>query len=157
MKKLLFLMLLVIAAAAAQSSSGYLFMAPGGVSGSGHTTMTLHAGGGMDAIFGKGIGMNLELGGIWPRECFADCVLGAFSAGGAYYFRRGKDQRLDPFVNGGYSLLFRQGRENLFYVGGGANYWISRRVGIRVEFRDHVATHYSATQFWGFRVGLALR
>ncbi len=155
--KLAVLILITAAAAPAQSSNGYVFIAPGGVSSMGHTTMTIHAGGGLDAIIGKGIGVNLELGGMWPRECFEDCILGVFSPGGAYYFRRTTENKLDPFVNGGYSLFFRNGHESLFYLGGGANYWMLKKIGLRMEFRDHVSTHYRTTHFWSFRLGLAFR
>ncbi len=154
------LAVLVLAAAgalAAQSSSGYLFLAPGGVTSSGRTEMMLHAGGGGDAVIGKGIGVNVELGAIWPRECFVECVMGAFSPGGTYHFRRGAELKLDPFVAGGYTLMFRGASENLFYFGGGANYWFSRKVGLRMEMRDHVWTGYRAAHFWNFRLGLAFR
>jgi hypothetical protein len=151
------LLVTMCAAAAAQNSSGYFFFAPGGVTASGHTSMTLHVGGGLDAILAKGVALNLELGALGPRERFSDGALGVFSPGGAYYFTRDKDRRLEPFVNGGYTLMFRNGHENLFYVGGGANWWFSKRVGLRMEFRDHVSTHYNTVQFWGFRLGAAFR
>ena len=119
--------------------------------------MTLHAGGGGDGVLGKGIGVNVELGGIWPRECFGPCIMGVFSPGGTYHFRRGAELKLDPFVAGGYSLMVRDGHENLFYFGGGANYWFSRKVGLRMEMRDHVSTQYTTIQFWSFRLGVAFR
>jgi hypothetical protein len=155
--KVLVLGLVAAAAAMAQSSNGYLYFAPGGVSSYGHTAMTLQAGAGADLLIAKGIGANVEVGAVWPRQCFSDCVVGVFSPGGAYYFRRGKEHKLDPFVNGGYTLMFRQGHENLFYFGGGANYWMTGRVGLRMEFRDQVSTAYSTAHFWGFRLGLAFR
>ena len=151
------LLLITAAIAGAQKSNGYVFISPGAVTSQGHTAMTLYTGGGFDALIAKGIGVNLELGAMWPRECFSDCVMGVFSPGGAYYFRRKSEARLDPFVNGGYSLMFRSGHENLFYFGGGANYWVSNKVGLRMEFRDHVSTNYSTAHFWGFRLGLAFR
>jgi hypothetical protein len=155
--KIAVLAALMATTAAAQSSNGYVFFAPGGLTEGHHTAMTLHAGGGVDAIIAKGIGLNLEFGGIWPRECFSDCVLGVFSPGGTVYFRRGKENRLDPFVNAGYTLMFRSGHENLFYFGGGTNYWMTRKVGLRMEFRDHVSTNYSTAHFWSIRMGLAFR
>ncbi len=155
--KISVLMMLVAATAAAQSSNGYVFFAPGGLTAERQTVMTLHAGGGLDAIVAKGVGLNLELGGLWPRKCFSDCVMGVFSPGGVFYFRGGTGRKLDPFVNGGYSLMFRGDRENLFYFGGGANYWISENVGLRMEFRDHVLNHDTTAHFWSFRLGLAFR
>jgi hypothetical protein len=156
MKRLAVLLIVISALAAAQSSNGYLFVAPGGVTCCGHTESTIHFGGGVDAILAKGLGLNLEIGALGPRQNFSSAV-GLFSAGGAYYFRHGKDLKLEPFVNGGYSLMFRSGHANLCYFGGGANYWLARRVGLRFELRDHLYTPDSVAHYWGFRVGLALR
>lgn len=151
-------MLLMCAAAAAQSSSGYLFVAPGGAKGGGGTQATVQFGGGIDAILAKGVAVNLELGALGPTDRFGDGVLGVFSPGAAYYFTRKAERRLEPFVNGGYTLMFRNERENLFYFGGGTNWWFSKRVGLRMEFRDQVSTHYrTAIHFWGLRFGAAFR
>jgi hypothetical protein len=154
--KFAFLLVMAAACAVAQSSNGYVFVAPGGVTSYGHTAMTLHFGGGLDAIVYKGIGLNAELGALGPREDLGASV-GVFSAGGAYYFRHARELKLEPFVNGGYSLMFRQGHENLFYCGGGVNYWLARRVGLRFELRDHVDTRYQAVHFWGVRFGISFR
>lgn len=152
------LMLVMCAAAAAQSSSGYLFVAPGGARGGGGSQATVQFGGGIDAILAKGLALNLELGGLGPTDNFGRGLLGVFSPGAAYYFTRKAERRWEPFVNGGYTLMFRNGRENLFYLGGGTNLWVSRRVGLRMEFRDQVSTHYrTAIHFWGLRFGAAFR
>ena len=154
--KIAFLVLAVCAAARAQSSSGYLFFAPGGVSNSGPTEATYHGGGGVDAHLVKGLGLNLELGILGPKEYFSDFV-GVFSAGGTYYLLRGKEHRVEPFVAGGYTLVFREGHANLGYFGGGVNVWPLRRVGMRLEFRDHLYSHDPMVHFWGFRMGVAFR
>jgi hypothetical protein len=156
MKRLAALLIVMSAVAVAQSSNGYVFVAPGGVTCCGHTESTIHLGGGGDIILAKGLGVNLEIGALAPRHDFYSAV-GVFSPGGACYFRRGKDLKLEPFVNGGYSLMFRSGHQNLFYFGGGVNYWLARRVGLRFELRDHVSRSYETAHFWGFRLGLALR
>ena len=156
--KLIALILLAAAAAMAQQSNGYVFFGPGAASGHGGSTLTLHMGGGVDAMIAKGIGVNAEIGAMWPpKACFADCVVGIFSPGGTYYFTRGRESKVEPFVNGGYSLMFRSGHGNLFYFGGGLNYWMSKKVGLRMEFRDHVPTYDSSAHFWGFRLGLSFR
>jgi hypothetical protein len=145
------------AVALAQSSSGYLFVAPGGVTSGGYTSMTIQAGAGADVHLVKGLGLNMEIGAVGPREDYSQAV-GMFSPGATWYFRKGKELKFEPFVNGGYTLMFREGHANLAYFGGGANYWAARRVGLRMEFRDHVYSPYSgAAHFWGFRFGLALR
>ncbi len=84
------LLLALAAAAAAQTTNGYLFIAPGGLTGGGYTEMTIHVGAGADVLIGKGLGVNLELGALGPREDFRSAV-GVISPGGTYYFRRGKE------------------------------------------------------------------
>jgi hypothetical protein len=155
--KIAVLTIVISAAAAAQSSAGYAFFAPGGATSGHSTTMTLHTGGGVDAIVAKGVGVNVELGAVWPRECFAACVIGLFSPGGTYHFLRGSERKLDPFVAGGYSLAFRNGHANAFYFGGGANYWMSRKVGLRLELRDNMLPDDMSGHLWSVRIGLAFR
>lgn len=61
-----------------------------------------------------------------------------------------------PFVTGGYSLRIRAGVASAFNFGGGVNYWFKDRVGLRLEFRDHIS-HSDLNYFYGFRIGLAFR
>ncbi len=65
--------------------------------------------------------------------------------------------KTEPFVNGGYSLFFREGHGNFAYLGGGVNYWMARRVGLRFELRDHIYARTGDLHYWGVRVGLAFR
>ncbi|HWC00040.1 MAG TPA: hypothetical protein VG672_25205 [Bryobacteraceae bacterium] len=141
----------------AQSSNGYVFFAPGGATCCGYTAMTLQMGAGGEAVIWNGIGAGAELGVAGQRSDFGGTVAGVFSPNGYYHFLRGKDLKLDPFVTGGYTLLFRSGSANLFNFGGGVNYWFHRRLGARLEFRDHVYTGDGTLHYWGIRVGLAFR
>ena len=151
------LLMALCAAASAQNSNGYVFFAPGGVTSEGHTSMTLHMGAGGEGIIGKGIGVGAEIGALGPREQFSSAI-GVFSPNGYYHFRRQPGQKLDPFVTGGYTLLFRGGHANLFNVGGGVNYWFHERIGLRLELRDHVWRDSSGTaQYWGVRLGLTFK
>ncbi len=155
--KMIILLLTMSAAAAAQAVNGYAFVAPGGATCCGHTVMSLHFGGGVDAPIWKGLGPTAEIGALGPRTNFGEGVFGVFSPGATYYFRSGKEQKLQPFVSGGYSLIFRSGHDNLGFVGAGVNYWIWKTAALRLEFRDHIHGGYSATHFWGFRIGFAFR
>ena len=68
------------------------------------------------------------------------------------------DRKPDPFISGGVSLLVSKGAGGLFYYGGGANYWFRDRIGLRVEFRDHVwSPEGTALHFAGVRIGLSFR
>ena len=143
-------------AARAQYSNGYVFFAPGGVTCCGQTTTTLSLGVGGEVILGKGVGVGLEGGTIALRQAIERSALGVVSPNGYYHFVHGKDLKADPFVTGGYTLMFRQGHANLYNFGGGLNYWFHHRLGARLEIRDHVWHRYgSSLHYWGFRFGLA--
>ena len=140
--------------AAQPGGAGFLFVAPGQTRCCGHGETTIHFGGGGDVITGSGIGANVELGYLAATQGLGD-GLGAFSADGTYHFGR---QRVVPFVMAGYSLFFRDFHENLFNYGGGMTYWSARRVGLRVEIRDHTTTAgRERVHFWGARFGVVFR
>lgn len=106
---------------------------------------------------GAGIGLGAEIGALGDREFFADSVIGVLSPNAYLHFVRGRHPRMDPFVTGGYTLIFRSGHANLFNVGGGFNYWFSGALGARIEFRDHVYSSGGTLHYWGVRLGLAFR
>jgi hypothetical protein len=151
----LFLILTFAAAAAAQSTSGYIFVAPGGATGSARTQATLQAGGGGELALPKHFGAGAELGALSPIGSWGEATLGVFSLSGYYHFLG--NNRIDPFVDAGYTLFFRDGHVNLFHFGGGANFWATRHLGARVELRDQVDTSYGTIHYWGFRLGIAIR
>jgi hypothetical protein len=151
---------IVAGAAVAQSSNGYFFVAPGGASCCGSTRATVQLGAGGELGLVKGIGVGAELSALdIHQDLFAlggNTWLGVFSPNGYYHFFRSGGGRLDPFVTAGYTLLFRSGTANLFNFGGGATFWFADHLGVRFEFRDHLATD-PTVNYWGFRFGLALR
>ncbi len=140
-------------AAMAQSSNGYVFFAPGTVTGGGGV---FDFGGGAEAILGKIVGVGGELSAITSTHFTG--IVGLADVNGYGHFIPNRHSRFDPFVTAGYSLMFRDGHMNLFNVGGGMNYWFRKTVGLRVEFRDHIlrdsgrAEHYAA-----WRVGFSFR
>jgi hypothetical protein len=119
--------------------------------------MTLQFGVGGEAVLGKGIGLGAEIGALGTREYFSDTVMGAFSPNGYYHFIHGEGLKADPFVTGGYTLLFRSGHANLANFGGGLTYWFHNRLGARLEIRDQLNTTGVIGHFWGARFGLAFR
>lgn len=158
MKRALLLPLLLSAlaiAARAQHSHGYLFVAPGGASSSGSTSGTIQIGAGGEAVFARGIGAGAELSALGPTSSFSD-LIGVLSLNGYYHPAR-SEGRLDPFVTAGYSLGFRSGHINLFNFGGGVNYWFHPKIGLKLEFRDHIHSDGGTIHYWGVRVGLDFR
>src|SRR5207302_533729 len=101
-------------------------------------------------------GVGAEAGVLTSVPSFED-TLGTFSANGYYHFLHGKQHKIDPFATAGYTLLFRDGHLNLFNFGGGANFWLAKHVGARLELRDAVNSQYSTVHYWGVRFGIAIR
>jgi hypothetical protein len=145
------------AVACAQRSTGYFFIAPGGITSNGHTAMSLQMGAGGDVILGKGAGIGAELSAIGPRQDFASSVLGAFSPNLSYHFIHDPSRKVDPYITGGYTLLFRTEHLNLVNFGLGTNYWLAHRLGLHLEFRDQIYTQNGSMHLWGVRVGIAVR
>jgi len=146
------------AAWAQASSVGYAFGSPGFSTSCCGSLATLHAGGGEEVRIGDTFGIGSDIGYLAPFRSFTNGV-GLWSVNGTYYLpRAGRDRRVQPFVTGGYSLAFRNGTANLWNAGGGADYWATKRVGLRVEIRDHILPQFGeSTHFWGPRVGIVIR
>ena len=132
---------------------GYLFVAPGGDGNDG----TLHLGGGGEGIFKNGASVGAELGYLGPMERL-DNGLGVFSVNGGYHFKAAsRSGKTVPFLTVGYTGFFRNGYANGINYGGGVNYWFNERVGLRIDFRDHVFLESNATHFLNARIGLTFR
>lgn len=136
---------------------GYVFAAPGGIVSTDGGTGTMHFGVGAEGLIKGGFGVGGEIGGLTPVRSFSSGI-GVFSAGANYHFlNASKSGKVVPFVNGGYTLFFRDGVANGVHFGGGANYWFKERIGLRFEVRDHFAVLYPEAHYIGFRFGLTFR
>ena len=138
---------------------GYVFAAPGSVSGLGSSEGTLHIGGGGKGFLTKGFALGGEVGYLTPFTSFAD-GLGIASVNTSYHFGRGdSDRKAIPYITGGYSLAFRDGTINMINFGGGVNYWVKDGLGIKFEFRDHtnIESPIAEVHFWQVRIGLVFR
>lgn len=131
---------------------GYAFFAPGGIGKT--SSVTGHVGVGGEGIFGNGIGLGAEIGYVAQLKDWGD-GFGLFSINGAYHFKN--SSKVIPFVTGGYSGFFRGGYANGFNFGGGVNYWMKERVGLRFEFRDQVPGNTDAGHFYEIRFGVTFR
>lgn len=137
----------------------YVFFAPGVAKSFGCHSCTsgmLHFGGGGERLLYKGLGIGAELGYLFPTES-AGSGVGLVSINGLYSFNRDGKAKVVPFVTGGWSLAFRGGTVNAVNFGGGINYWVKKRLGLRFEFRDHFATAYTSDHIIEGRIGLAFR
>ena len=160
---LLLVLILAPALAYAQDSDGrrgqgYIFAAPGGLSAAGSTVGTFHFGAGGEGLLYKGLGGGGEIGYLFPTRAAGD-GFGILSLNGSYHFvDSNKPRKVVPFVTLGYSRGFGQGGGfNMVNYGGGVNWGMRDRLGLRVEGRDHVTTETPRGHFWQFRVALAFR
>jgi len=156
----LFLLASLPLLASAQSSDyskghGYAYFAPG-VSSPSSVTYA-HVGGGGEGFFTRYIGAGADLGYLTPIRSWSDGI-GTLSPNLVARFRaKDKNNKLEPFVTGGYTLFFRSGTASGFNFGGGVNYWLKDHVGLRFEVRDNVWTQYATIHYVGFRVGVTFR
>jgi hypothetical protein len=144
-----FVFFLSCAAAVAQPSSNGYLVAGAGVR---DAKAISEAAVGGEWVIGKGVGVGGEVGAVAGHETF-----GFLSANGYYHLTR--QGRFDPFVTAGYTLGFSVfgGAGSAFNAGGGINFWLWRRLGLRAEFRDIVAHGDPSPNFWVFRGGILFR
>jgi hypothetical protein len=132
----------------------------------------IQLGGGGEALLYKGLGIGAELSSVQMTQRFASTGLdfgngtGLFSLDGAYHFAR--NHKWSPFLSVGYSYGFAE-KINLINFGGGVNYWFHHRIGLRLEFRDHLYhkdynslvssnwTNSDRNQIAAIRIGLSFR
>jgi hypothetical protein len=149
---------LVVAAQGTDASRGhgYVYFAPGVTSPGG--TGTMHLGAGGEGFFTRNLGLGADVGYVAPFESFTDGI-GTFAPNFVTRFRaKSDDNKVEPFVSGGYTLFFREGTANGVNFGGGLNYWFRERLGLRFEVRDNVMIANGETgHFVGLRVGLTFR
>ncbi len=159
----MFLVLTVLFTAVAQASDesrghGYAYFAPGWAGETG--TWTAHVGAGGEGFFVTNVGLGADVGYLTPIRSWSDGI-GTFSPNLIARFRaKSAENRVEPFVSGGYTLFFRQGTCSGVNFGGGVNYWFKDRVGLRFELRDSVMIpggDARATHFVGLRIGLTFR
>ncbi len=148
--------------ASAQSSSsyGYVFGGPLVVPKSAFTRWNgnfVHVGGGGERRLTERFALGGEIGVLKPVTNQYALTTGLASVTPAFHFLpKNSKSRFDPFVDGGLSLLFARGGGIAFHYGGGMNYWLRRRIGLRFEFRDHIWSPESgeAVHLVGFRAGI---
>ncbi len=138
---------------------GYVFVAPGAATTfacRSCTFGTVHFGGGGEATFYKGLGIGAEAGYLVPMEDMGSGI-GLASLNAVYIFRR-IGRKLEPFLTGGGTIGGAGG--GVFggiNFGGGVQYWMRRRIGLRIEFRDHVPTQDFNSHLFEGRIGFAFR
>jgi len=160
----LLILLLASGSAFAQMSSGYVYLFGGSVvvPKSAYTRWNgdfVHVGGGGETHLTDRFALGGEIGVLKPVTNQYAFTTGLASLTPAFHFvRRDSKCKFDPFVDGGLSLLAGRGGAFAIHYGGGLNYWLRRRIGLRFEIRDHLWSPEAgeAVQIVDFRVGIVL-
>jgi hypothetical protein len=154
---LIALVLCATARAAEAQALGYGIAGPAGYSGFFSSNAGLvHAAGGVELLAGGRLGGGGEFGliagsggGLWVS-----------SVNGVYHgYRITGDRKVMPFLTGGYTHMSSgDGSFNAWNVGGGVDIWPKERVGLRVEYRDHIRPDDRGTvHYWTIRAGVVFR
>jgi len=148
-RSLLLLVVTLTAATATAQTHGYVFAAPGVVSGGNNSSALIHLGVGGEYVFKNTYGAGAEIGFIGRSDLDA---VGMASINGYYHFKH--DRPWAPFVTGGYSNAFELFQSHsLANIGGGINYWYKDHMGFKFEIRDHFSTGTRSSNYLEFRFG----
>jgi hypothetical protein len=138
-----------------RKGQGYVFFATGGATGGGRTDAVMHFGLGGEGVLYKGLGLGGEIGYLYPTVS-ASSGIAIVSINALYQFGLPTSTRKTvPFITGGWSIAVRDSAINGANIGGGVTYWFRRRLGLRMEFRDHFAARDITAHIWEGRVGLS--
>ena len=123
-----------------------------GVSGFFASAAAGHLAGGGEALFRGRAGIGGEAGLI------NNLVLGSVN-GVVHLVPSRAGHRLSPFVTSGWTRMSSgEGSFDAWNAGGGVDVWTRDRVGIRLEFRDHLRPDTRGTvHYWTIRGGIAFR
>lgn len=145
--------LLLPAAATAQNWNAALYFGPGALASRYGNGPATYGGLTVERILAGRVGLDLEIGGANTGKTNFNYSTAILSLGGSYHFFPTAARKLDPFLTAGVSAITLEHAPALFSFGGGLNYWIRPRFGLRAEVRDHAtgdggtALHYLATRF----------
>jgi hypothetical protein len=156
--------ILLPARPAGAQALGYGIAGPAGYSGFfGTSAPAVHAAGGGEVLVGGWSGGQVGGGGEFGLLASTGGGLFITSANAVVHFRPSQPtpvrSRLSPFVTGGYTRMSSgEGAFNGWNAGAGTDVWLKPRVGLRIEFRDHVRSDgRGSVQYWALRAGVVFR
>jgi hypothetical protein len=118
-----------------------------------HGVANISGGGGAEAFLRAGLTAG---GDVSYQQFVGESGYGLATANAGYHFvDRTEPVRSDPFVSGGVGAAFARGDSVVAgSVGGGLNYWLKPRIGLRTEGRVYL---YESEAVFMFRIGLSFR
>jgi hypothetical protein len=135
-------------------ANGYVFVAPGVRADRG--TATIQIGGGGEAYVYKGLGLGFDGGVMMVTEC-EGCRGAVLSLNGIYSFKIASHLKINPFITGGASGMPTSDVPGGMNVGAGVQYWFHEKMGLRMEFRDHIFMGHWNHHYYQARIGFAFR
>jgi hypothetical protein len=149
-----------------RKNTGYVSLVAGGINTDVKNGSNFGIAGGADLGIGRRLGIQVD-GGALYGIVYEDAGFGFISPAVSIHPLNWKNRKADLYILGGYTLLGNSFHaHNLLCVGGGINYWRTgtSRVGLRIEFRDHIGNGseflYNASgaiHLWQIRIGAAIR
>jgi hypothetical protein len=134
---------------------GYAVGGLAGVSGFFGSLATVHAAGGGELLIADRAGVGGAVGFMGTGS-----FLGMLSVNGVLHLVPSRPgHTASPFVTGGRSAF---GESDIIFgtwdLGAGVDLWPRDRVGVRLEFRDHIRTDSRGNvQYWTIRAGVVFR
>ena len=117
-------------------------------------------GGGVELLLAPQFGFGAGIAGFKPGQT-PSMAVGIFSANGYFHFHDAilGDKKFDPFLTGGYSLIFRDYATSGLNLGAGFNYWFKENVGIVFAGQGILLAKLQGvdTKFFEIRVGFTFR
>jgi hypothetical protein len=143
-------------------SSGFLFVAPGGVSVNHGGGSSLEVGGGGQVFVYRGLGFDGDVGGLlYPSHDSQGKQIhrwtGMITLNAVYVFQRTAEQKACPFLIIGATGIPAFDVAGGFNFGGGVQYWFAEKYGLRVEFRDHIRSGMRTYNDVQLRIAVAFR
>ncbi|MFB3826277.1 MAG: hypothetical protein ACE15B_05885 [Bryobacteraceae bacterium] len=145
--------LLLPALGLAQNWNAALYFGPGALISKYGNGPALYGGVAVERRVAGRFGIGLDVGGADTGKTNFNYSAAILSFGGSCHFLPAAARKLDPFAAIGVSGVTLEGAPALVYFGGGLNYWLKPRFGLRAEVRDHAtsdngtALHYLAARF----------
>jgi hypothetical protein len=137
-------------------AGGHFFFAPGQRHDTGSSTLQI--GGGGEGYVYKGLGFGGDVGALnvqsttGVRQWTSMVSLNAL-----YHFNSADKSRFSPFIIGGVTVIPAFDVPGGVNIGGGLQYWFRDRIGLRIEFRDHILTGMRNHHYPQARIAIAFR
>jgi hypothetical protein len=95
----------------------------------------MYGGFAVERIVAGRAGLGFDVGGTNGKNSAYGAAMLTFGA--SYRLLRDRVRKADPFISVGVTALSVEHSPALLAFGGGLNYWVSERFGVRAEVRDH--------------------